>query len=162
MEKKIYEKILDNRGNYFIRLGSNTERLKTVIYSITRVNNNLVEKYFSRNKLAAYIIYFSLFSYNEVLEFDRMLFYYNAKTKKFLPFLTLDSILASLFEQDIIFKLHIGESKNYFSKLTRENINNILVRADQYKYEELIRLVLRDPESGIIDSNQLAFFPQNW
>ena len=145
MEKKIYEKILDNRGNYFISLGSNTEKINSVIHLITRVNNNLADKYFNRLKLAAYFIYFSLFSYNEVLEFDRMLFLYSSKTKRFHPFLTLDSVLASLFEQDIGFKLHIGEAENFFTKPTAENIYNLLSRADRYKYEELIKIALTDP-----------------
>lgn len=143
MEKKIYEKIRDSRGNYFISLGSNTIGLKTLLYLIPNVNPNLVEKYFNKKKLAAYFIFFSLFSYNEIFEFDNMLLYYNTRTKMYQPYLTLDSILTSLFEQDISFKLHIGEAKNFFVKMTRENINNLLYRADNYQFGELIKIVLR-------------------
>ena len=143
MEKKIYEKIKDNRGDYFITLGSNTEKIKTMLYLISKKDGQMVEKYFNKKELAAYLIYFSLFCYNEILNFDRLLFHYNAKNKMLEPFLTLDSILASLFEQDKVFKLHIGEAKNFFTRITRENAANLLARPDDYKYGELIKKVLR-------------------
>jgi hypothetical protein len=143
MEKKIYEKIKDNRGDYFITLGSNTEKIKTMLYLISQTDGQMVEKYFNKKELAAYFIYFSLFCYNEIFNFDRLLFHYNAKKKMLQPFLTLDSILASLFEQDKVFKFHIGKAKNFFTRITRENTANLLARPDDYKYGELIKKVLR-------------------
>jgi hypothetical protein len=65
------------------------------------------------------------------------------KKKMLQPFLTIDSILTSLFEQDKVFKFHIGEAKNFFTRITRENAANLLARPDDYKYGELIKKVLR-------------------
>jgi len=143
MEKKIYEKIKDSRGNYYISLGSNTEKLRSVLYLIPRSNSSLMKKYFIQKKLAAHFIFFSLFCYNETFEFNRLLFYYDAKKKLYQPFLTLDCVLVSLFEQDKKFKLHIGESKYFFSSKNRENTTNLLYRADSYKHGELIKIALQ-------------------
>ena len=144
MEKKIYEKIRDNKGNYFISLGSNTERMRTLLYLLPIEREKILTKYFNKKELAAYFVFFSLFSYDEILYFDQLIFRYDAKMKKFQPFLTLESVLLSLNVQNKKFKMHLEDKKNFFKNINEENINNLLKRAHHYKYEDLIRMVLQD------------------
>ena len=144
MEKKIYKKIRDDRGNYYICLGSNIESLKTVLYLIPKTNGKILGRYFNDKKLTSYFVFFSLFCYEEILDFDQLLFFYDAKKKKYIPFLSIECVLSSLESQKKEFLIHIGEKNNYFSGITNENVKNLLARAEGYKYKDLIRVVLKD------------------
>lgn len=144
MEKKIYEKIRDDKGNYYITLGSNSEKMRTLLYLIPKTGDKMLSKYFDKKELASYLVFFSLFSYNEVLDFDRLLFRYYAKKKKYKPFLTLNSVISSLKTQDTTFEPHLGEEDGFFTRITKENVANLLEVDEYFRYKEFVKIVFED------------------
>ena len=148
MEENFYDQVRDEKGGYFIRLNSNTLLLKRILYQVRQSQKentgpNLLFKYFHTGKLAAYMVFFSLFCYNEALDFDRLVFRYDPEIKKFVPFLTMESIILSLQEQNKTFKIHPKDNPVFFNRLNNENIKSLLSRVHHYKYGALAKVVLR-------------------
>jgi hypothetical protein len=142
IEEHIHEQIRDGNGEYFIRLGSDIRLLKKILHQVQLGRSELLTRYFDTSKLASYLVFFSLFSYNEVLDFDRLVFRYDAKKEKFVPYLTMESVILSLQEQDKEFKPLLEKDVKSFKRLKREAIAGLLSRARHYKYTGLIDIVL--------------------
>jgi hypothetical protein len=145
MEERIYEQIRDENGQYFIRLGSDVLLLKRILYQTrapTQPRADLVVRYFDTSKLASYLVFFSFFSFEGDLDYDRLVFRYDPQVKKFLPYLTMESIILSLEEQNKVFKLPPSDNPGFYRELNRSNINHLLGRISQYKYGPLMRKVL--------------------
>ncbi|NIM13255.1 MAG: hypothetical protein GTO45_14175 [Candidatus Aminicenantes bacterium] len=142
IEEHIHEQIRDGSGEYFIRLGSDIRFLKKIHHQVQLGKSELLTRYFDTSKLASYLVFFSLFSYNEVLDFDRLVFRYDAKKEKFVPYLTMESVILSLNEQSKEFKPFLEEDAYLLKRLNRANIANLLSRARHYKYSSLINIVL--------------------
>lgn len=142
IEEHIHEQIRDGNGEYFIRLSSDIRLLKKILHQVQLGKSELLTRNFDMSKLTSYLIFFSLFSYNEVLDFDRLVFRYDVKIEKFVPFLTMESVILSLQEQDKEFKPLLEEEIKSFKQLKRKTSANLLSRAKYYKYSSLIDIVL--------------------
>jgi hypothetical protein len=147
MEAHIHEQIRDARGGYFIRLGSDIRLLKKIFHQVGAGRNDKLKKYFDTSKLASYLVFFSLSSSGEVLDFQRLVFRFDPEKKKFLPYLTMESIVSSLKEQGKEFLPATDEDARLFGGLNRANIANLLSRAYKYKYRGLISAVLVEARS---------------
>jgi hypothetical protein len=152
MEEHIYQQVRDEKGGYFIRLDSDVILLKRILQQVRGqeipdtltqpAKRNLLERYFDTPKLAAYIVFFSLFRYDDVLDFNRLMFRYDPQSKKFLPYLTLESVITSLSEKNLSFKLLPEDNPGFYRRLNRQNIDALLARAPYYQYGALVRTVL--------------------
>jgi hypothetical protein len=151
IEEHIHEQIRDSNGEYFIQLSSDTRLLKKILHQVQLGRGELLTRYFDRSKLASYLVFFSLFSYNEVLDFDRLVFRYDAKEEKFVPYLTMESVILSLQEQDKEFKPLLKEDVDSFKRLKRENIANLLSRARHYNYSSLMNIVLGELQARLVN-----------
>jgi len=177
MEKQIYEQIRDENGSYFVHLDADVLLLNRILYqekaqaaalmgkdvpaeepedtrmtpSLAVENNNkkkkLLNKHFDVDKLASYLVFFSLFSYDEVLDFQRLVFRFDPYVKKFMPYLTMESVIFSLQEQNKSFKSFPSDSYAY--KLNQKNFDSLYARAFAYKYGYLVRSVLSRARASI-------------
>lgn len=148
MEEHIHEQIRDEKGSYFIRLGGDVVLLKRILQEVRFQLNlpnpetRLLDRWFDTQKMAAYLVFFSLFSYDNALDFDRLMFRFDPTVKKFIPYLTLESIILSLNEQGRPFKSPPLDDSGYSRGLNRRNIDALMVRAPFYRYAALMRRVL--------------------
>jgi hypothetical protein len=142
MERHVYDQIRAPNGDYFVRLGSDIRLLNKIHYQVRQRKTRLLEKYFDTKKMAAYFVFFSLFCYDEVLDFHRLVFRYDAQGKVFVPYLTMESVIMSLKEQGKEFKVHLEEEDPLFKDLTQKTIRSLYRRSHLYKYEALIKTVL--------------------
>ena len=144
MEMKVYGKIRDDRGNHFLRLNSNSEELKSCLYLVTQegIGDRIVSQYFDWQQMAAAFIYFGLFCYNDILDFDLLWLQYRSDKKKYVPFLSIESVISTLETQNKTFKPPPPGEGDAASGLSEKNITDLLNRAHFYKYEDLIKIVL--------------------
>ena len=69
MEENVYHQIRDETGGYFVQLSSDILLLKKILYQVQAQSAGgerkptLLAKYFDTGKLAAYMVFFSLFCY---------------------------------------------------------------------------------------------------
>ncbi len=147
IEERIYEQIREENGQYFLRLGNDVLLLHRILYQVqSRTSEPLIllERYFDTQKLASYIVFFSLFCYDDVLDLDRLTFRYDPIIKKFVPYLTMESVILSFQEQGKRFKPFPADHSFYNNRLTHRNITALLSRANAYKYGPLIIKVLEN------------------
>jgi hypothetical protein len=145
MEEQIYDQIRDENGQYFIRLNSDTRLMRRILYQVRHQLQgqvHLLEEHFDTQKMAAYIVFFSLFSYDEVLDFDRLVFRYDPDEDKFIPYLTMASVILSLQEQNKQFKTLPLNYSTQANKMSPKHVDSLLARAGYYKYNFLVRKVL--------------------
>ncbi len=154
IEEQIHEQIRDGSGEYFIRLGSDIRLLKKILHQVQLGKSELLTRYFDTSKLASYLVFFSLFSYDEALDFGRLVFRYDAERKKFVPHLTMESVILSLQEQDKEFKPLLAEEVKSLKRLKRETIAGLLSRARYYQYGSLMNIVLGKTRSKVASGGQ--------
>jgi len=144
MERHIYEQIRDNRGNFFIRLGGNSEALRSLLHSVTleEIGPSAASRHFDIDRLASAMVFFSLFCRDEVLDFDLLVLYYDSRLEKFLPFLSLESILSTLEPQNRDFKPLDDEDRVLKTGPSAKQIRRLLNRSGYYKYEDLMNVAL--------------------
>lgn len=155
MEEHIHEQIRDEKGAYFVRLGSDIILLRRIMQEVrfqlklANPDTRLLDRWFDTRKMAAYFVFFSLFSYDRVLDFDRLMFRYDPVIKKFIPYLTLESVILSLNEQGRSFKPPPLDDSGFSRRLNRRNIDALLQRAAFYKYDALLKRVLTTARNDI-------------
>ena len=142
MEREVFEQIRDADKNYFVSLGANTYRLRKILHFVKNGDANLLTKYFDLDRLASYMVYFSLFSLQQPLDFSHMVFHFNTPKKSYLPFLTVKSALSCLENHGIEFKNHDEYNFLSYRGLDHKNIKNLLDKASNHKFKELIEIVL--------------------
>ncbi|MCP4147954.1 MAG: hypothetical protein GY757_09400 [bacterium] len=142
MEPNIYEQLRDEKNDYFIRLSTDTHFMRNVFFEIKKGNTKLVKRYCDINQLAAYFVFFSLFSYDEPLDLDQLVFHFDSRKNKFSPYLTMDTVISSLEKRKQAFVKPQGKKKVFFEKITDESIQNLREKYRQQKYEPLIALIV--------------------
>ncbi len=143
MEPEVYEHIRDAKKNYYISLGANTYRLRKILYFVKNLDTELLRRYFDLDKLASYLVYFSLFSFQEVLEFNKLVFFYDSRKQSYSPFLTIKSVLSTLEDHGKEFKNHDEYNFLSYRGLDHKNTRNLLDKAGNHEFRELIEFVLQ-------------------
>lgn len=144
MEPRLYQQLRDAQGQYFIRLNSDIRFLKRILYQVETGKRNLLDKHFDTRKMAAYLVFFSLFSYEKPLDFQRLVFRFDPANQQFVPYLTLGSVVMSLNEQNFTFKPHPEENSVYFQSLNEDNARALLTRAREYRYGQLVEILMEE------------------
>lgn len=146
MEPELYEQLRDAQGQYYISLGSDIRLLKRILYHVETGKRKLLDKYFDTQKMAAYLVFFSLFSYDRPLDFNRLVFRFDPGSQKFVPFLTMGSIVMSLNEQGKWFKSHADfeGGSAYFERLNEANARALMDRAKEYRYRQLVEILMNE------------------
>jgi hypothetical protein len=96
MEELVYEQLRDDKGNFYVRLNTDTYRLRKVRYEVENGYTGLMNRYFKRKELARCLVFFSLFPHGtpgSPLPLERLVFRFEAHEEKFRPYLMLESIL---------------------------------------------------------------------
>ncbi len=148
MEEAVYEQLRDESDNFFIRLRTDTLRMRKVRYETEHGHNDTLEKYFDKKEVAAYMVFFSLFSSGtpgSPLPLDRLVFRFDAGSKTFQPYLTLESILFGKDEGEELISPGItsreeGDPPILFS---RENIETLIKRSRKTEYARLVDAVFK-------------------
>lgn len=148
MEEAVYEQLRDENDNFFIRLRTDTLRMRKLRYEVEHGYNDTLKKYFDKKEVAAYLVFFSLFSSgtpDSPLRLDRLVFRFDAGNKKFHPYLTLESILSGIDEEEELISPKItsnskGDPPILFS---RENIETLIKKSRKTPYVHLIDAVFR-------------------
>lgn len=144
MEPQLYEQLRDAQGQYFVSLSSDIRLLKRVLYQVETGKRKLLDKHFDTRKMAAYLVFFSLFSYDRPLGFQRLVFRFDPNSQKFVPYLTIGSIVMSLGRQAMTFKSHWEGERGYFRSLNEKNARGLLDRAGEYQYRQLVELLMKE------------------
>ena len=148
MEEAIYEQLRDENHNFFIRLSTDTLRMRKLRYEVEHGYNDTLKKYFDKKEVAAYLVFYSLFSSGtpgSPLRLDRLVFRFDAGSKKFRPYLTLESILSGVDEEEELISPKIttktkGDPPILFS---RENIETLIKKSRKTPYVHLIDVVFK-------------------
>lgn len=149
MEEAVYEQVRDGDNNYFIRLRTDTLRMRKLLYEVEHGHNDTLKKYFDKKEVAAYMVFFSLFSSGtpgSPLRLDRLVFRFDQESKTFQPYLTLESILSGKDEDEVLISPGItsrgeGDPPILFS---RENIEALIKKSRKTRYVHLIDTIFRD------------------
>lgn len=149
MEEHIYEQVRKPNGEYFIRLSTDIRLLNRIHYQVKTGKSKLLKKHFNTSRLASYFVFFSLFSQTRLLEIDRLVFRYDPVQKKYMPYLTMESIISSLNAHNTEFVVPANETSHQFRRLSINNIDNLLNRCRFSKYQKLIEMVLTEARSKI-------------
>ncbi len=149
MEETIYEQVRDNDGNYFVRLNTGTHRLRKMRYEVENGYTGTLKKFFDKKKLAAYFVFFSLFSSDALLPFDHLVFRFDAKKGKYQPYLTMESILSGLEEQGKIFQNPPKHKRDFFKQLNKNNMESLMRKSRHTPYARIIDTVLADIQKEI-------------
>jgi hypothetical protein len=149
MEETIYEQVRDNNGNYFVRLSTDTHRLRKMRYEVKNGYTRTLKKFFDKKKLAAYFVFFSLFNSDSLLPFDHMVFRFDEKKEKYQPYLTMESILSGLKEQGKIFQNPPKHNKDFFEQLNKNNLESLIRKSRHTPYARIIDIVLADTQKEI-------------
>lgn len=146
MEEAIYEQLRDENDNFFIRLSTDTLRMRKLRYEVEKGHKDTLTKYFNKKELAAYMVFFSLFTSGtpgSPLQLERLILRFDAGSKKFQPYLTLESILSGKDEEEELISTKIisireGDPPNLFG---RENIEILIKKSRNTPYAHLIDTV---------------------
>lgn len=148
MEEAVYEQLRDENDNFFIRLRTDTLRMRKLRYEVEHGYNDTLEKYFDKKEAAAYLVFFSLFSSGtpgSPLRLDRLVFRFDAGSKKFHPYLTLESILSGIDEEEELISSKITSSSKGDPPIlfSRENIETLIKKSRKTPYAHLIDAVFK-------------------
>ena len=149
MEEIIYEQVRDDGGNYYVRLNTDTHRLRKVRYEVENGYTGTLKKFFNKKKLAAYFVFFSLFNPDVLLHFDHLVFRFDAKKRKYQPYLTMESILSGLEEQGKTFQDPPKNKEDFFKPLSNKNMKNLMRKSRHTQYARIIDTVLADIQKEI-------------
>lgn len=142
MEELVYEQLRDDKGNFFVRLNTDTYRLRKLRYEVENGYTELLKRYFNRKELARCLVFFSLFPHgapDSPLPLERLVFRYEAHEEKFRPYLMLESILPvpDDAEEGILFEIP-SEKKKFKEK----DIESLLKRTRNTPYARFIDAAL--------------------
>ncbi|MCP5107667.1 MAG: hypothetical protein GY950_30040 [bacterium] len=98
MEEFIYEQLRDDRDNYFIRLQTDSHRMRKIQYEVENGHTETLKKHFHMTELATYFMFFSLFrpAEDSPPDFGRLVFRFEPRNKKYRSYLTMESIISCL------------------------------------------------------------------
>lgn len=142
MERQLYELIRERDHSFLISLGANTYRLRKILYFARNGDFSLLEKYFDLDRLASYLVYFSLYSLTEPLDFGRMVFKYTPPRNMFFPYITFNSVLNALEQDGKEFKNLDEYNFLAYRGLEHKNIKHLLDQTTNDKYRYLIKFVM--------------------
>jgi hypothetical protein len=148
MEEVIYEQLREDTGEYFIRLNTDTHRLRKMRYEVENGRTGTLKKYFDIKELASYFVFFSLFNPDSPPGFHHLVFRFDPVLKKYHPYLTIGSIFAALDEKGDIFEKPSGAKKDFYKKLNKQNVANLLKKSRRSPYASLVATVLSDVKNG--------------
>jgi hypothetical protein len=148
MEEYYYEQLRDDQGEYFIRLNTDTHRLRKMRYEVENGRTETLQKYFNKQELAAYFVFFSLFSPDSPPAFHHLVFRFDAVEKKYHPYLTMSSIISGLDEKGTVFEKPSKAIRDSFKQLDRKNVENLLRKSRRTPYASLVGTVLTDIQTG--------------
>jgi hypothetical protein len=141
MEEKIYEQIRDPIGDYFVSLNSDIRLLNSIRTNVRLGKTKSLNRYFNPNKLARYLVFFSLFCFTDRPNFDHIIFKYNLRKKTFFPYLTITSIIISIKEHERTINT-IKSNARLTQASLRYYIVNLLTQSKKNKYQHLIEVVV--------------------
>jgi hypothetical protein len=142
MEEEFYPLVRNRDKSYLVSLGANTYRMRKILYFAKNGDFSLLEKYFNLDHLASYLVYFSLYSLTESLDFGRMVFRYHPPQESYFPFITFKSVLNALELDGKEFKNHDEYNFLAYHGLEDKNITNLLDKTTEQEYRYLIVFVL--------------------
>jgi hypothetical protein len=142
MEEYVYRQIRDQRGDYYISLGTDSRWMREFHYRVQFNETTMLRRYFELVPLARHLVFFSFFSYRQPLDYRPLLLRYDADLKKFRPVLTITSVVEGLQERNLEFDIRVLNNWNRYSSLTRRIIEDLLQRAGEYRYPRLLKIVL--------------------
>lgn len=148
MEEVIYEQLRDDKGEYFIHLDTDTHRMRKIRYEVETGYTGTLQHYFKKKELAAYFVFFSLFSPDSPPRLDHLWFRYDSITKKYHPYLTIGSVFEGLDEKGNIFEKPARAKKDFYKKLNKKNAANLLKKSHRSPYVSLVKAVLSEGDSG--------------
>ncbi|MCP4221125.1 MAG: hypothetical protein GY765_41230 [bacterium] len=151
MEPFVYEQLRDTKGNYFIRLNTDTHRLRTIRYEAEHGITRSLEKYFHARQLATYFIFFSLFNYDRPPDPAPLVLYFDSTKKKHSPYLTMESLIYSLevTQRRSSTSSDALRSKPFSAGLKKAPALNLLKKSRTGKYAPLITMVLEKAGFGL-------------
>lgn len=142
MEEVVYEQLRDEKGNYFVRLNTDTHRLRKLRCEVDNGYTDLLKRYFHRKELARCLVFFSLFpngTPGSPVPLERLVFRFDAREEKFHPYLMLESIFPELDETEDGPLFQVPSEKKEF---TKKNIESLVKRTRNTPYARFVDAAL--------------------
>ena len=142
MEELVYEQLRDDKGNFFVRLNTDTYRLRRLRYEVENGHTELLKRYFNRKELARSLVFFSLFPQvtpDSPIPLERLVLRYEAREEKFRPYLMLDSILPVPDNEEEEPSFEMPSVKKKFK---RKEIDSLVKRTRNTPYARFVDAVL--------------------
>jgi hypothetical protein len=142
MEEKVYEQVRDEQDSYFIRLSTDTLRLRKMYSEVENGVTDTLTTSFDINRMAACFVFFSLFGPDDP---GRLVFRFDPQTKIFRPYITMESIISGLEQTGKSFREPSGKDKDFFKRLNQESIESFMEKSSRMRmpYARLITAVLK-------------------
>ncbi len=141
MEENVYEQVRDEQDSYFIRLNTDTHRLRKMYSEVENDVTDTLTTTFDINRMAAGFVFFSLFGPDNP---GRLVFRFDPQTKKFRPFITMESIISGLEQTGKSFPEPSGKDKDFFKRLNQRSIESLMEKSSRTRtpYARLMTAVL--------------------
>lgn len=142
VEEVVYEQLRDEKGNFFVRLNTDTHRLRKLRFEVDNGYTDLLKRYFHRKELARCLVFFSLFPHGtpgSPVPLERLVFRFDAREEKFRPYLTLESIFPELDETEDGPSFHVPSEDKAF---TEKDIESLVKRTRNTPYARLVDAAL--------------------
>lgn len=141
MEENVYEQVRDEQDSYFIRLSTDTHRLRKMYSEVENGVTDTLTTTFDINRMAACFVFFSLFGPDDP---GRLVFRFDPQTKKFRPFITMESIISGLEQTGKSFLEPSGKDKDFFKRLNQRSIESLMGKSSRTRtpYARLMTVVL--------------------